>query len=139
VIEQVVAMRLGHKVHFAGFLRGKEVEQMHRMADVYVMPSVSEPFGLTALEAVQYCVPVIVSKTSGVAEVLPHGALKFDFWDTEEAANKIIAVLNDPELAEQLRQSAVRDIRSLTFRAAARKCVEVYQEAISHYKNCARR
>jgi len=131
VVEQVAALGLGSKVHFAGFLRGAEVERAYRMADVYVLPSVSEPFGLTVLEAIQYGVPVILSKTSGVAEVLPAGVLKCDFWDTHDMASKILAVLNHPERAEHLRQRAYEEIRPLTWDAAARKCLEVYREALS--------
>jgi len=129
VIEQVVAMGLGRKVQFTGFIRGKEVEGAYRMADVYVMPSVSEPFGLTALEAIQHGVPVVLSKDSGVAEVLSNGALKCDFWDVDGMADQILALLNHPELAEALRRSGAEEIRALTWDAAAQKCVQVYWEA----------
>jgi glycogen(starch) synthase len=131
VVEQVAALGLGDRIHFAGFLRGKEVERAYRMADVYVLPSVSEPFGLTVLEAIQYGVPVILSKTSGVGEVIPTGVLRCDFWDTHDMASKILAVLKHPELAEHLRQRAYEEIRPLTWDAAARKCLDVYREALS--------
>jgi glycosyltransferase involved in cell wall biosynthesis len=127
-ITQVAALGLGRHIRFTGFLQGAEVEQAYRMADVYVMPSVSEPFGLTALEAIRHGVPVILSKNSGVAEVLPHGALKVDFWDVDRMADQIQAVLNHPELGEALRRSAGSEIRTLTWDAAARKCCEVYAE-----------
>jgi hypothetical protein len=90
------------------------------------MPSVSEPFGLTALEAVQQGLPVILSKTTGVGEILCHGALKVDFWDVGKLAEQIVEVLNNPLLAEQLRASAMNEIRNLTWDAAARKCLSVY-------------
>ena len=88
------AARLGlsRNVFFTGFLRGKDVERMYAMADLYVMPSVSEPFGITPLEAMALDVPVIVSRQSGVSEILSN-ALKVDFWDTEELANKMLAAL----------------------------------------------
>ena len=127
-VEQVAAMGLGHKFFFTGFLRGQAVERAYKMADVYVMPSVSEPFGLTVLEAIQYGVPVILSKSSGIAELLPRGAMKVDFWDTEQMANKIIALLTRPELAEELRRGGLAEIRKLTWDAAARKCIQVYRE-----------
>src|SRR5208282_5530056 len=79
-----------HKVLFTGFLRGNDGEKVFRMADVDVMPSVSEPFGIAPLEAMSHDVPVIISKQSGVSEVLTH-ALKVDFWDINEMANKIVA------------------------------------------------
>lgn len=128
LIDMVVRMGLGRKVVFTGFLRGKEVDRAYRMADVYVMPSVSEPFGLTALEAIRHGVPVILSRNSGVAEVLWNGALKCDFWDVDTMADKILAVLNRPGLAESLRREGAREIRSLTWESAARKCLRVYEE-----------
>jgi glycogen synthase len=111
------------------------------MADVYVLPSVSEPFGLTALEAIQYGVPVILSNTSGVGEVVPTGVLRCDFWDTRDMASKIMAVLTRPELAEHLRRTAYEEIRPLTWDAAARKCLKVYREALSQpeYRSARRR
>ena len=127
VIDQVLAMGLGRKVQFTGFLRGREVDRAYDMADVYVMPSVSEPFGLTALEAIQHGVPVVLSKTSGVAEVLTRGALKCDFWDIDRMADMILAVLAHPQLAETLRAHGAREVRALTWDAAARKCVQVYR------------
>ena len=128
VVEQVAALGLGGHVHFAGFLRGPEVEAVYRMSDLYVMPSVSEPFGLTALEAIRHGVPVIVSKNSGVAEVLSQGALKVDFWDIDRMADGILAVLGRPELGEALRRAAGAEIRGLTWDLAARKCLAVYEE-----------
>jgi glycosyltransferase involved in cell wall biosynthesis len=130
VIELAAAEGIGHKVLFTGFLRGKDVERVFKMADVYVMPSVSEPFGIAPLEAISHDVPVIISKTSGVAEVLQH-ALKVDFWDVEEMANKIIAVLRHPPLSTTLREHADMEVRQLTWDGAASKCREVYEKAIA--------
>ena len=135
VIGQVAAMGLGSKVRFTGFLRGEEVERAYRMADVYVMPSVSEPFGLTALEAVQHGVPVVLSKNSGAAEVLQAGALKCDFWDVDRMADQIIALLSRPELGQALARAAAVEIRRLTWGAAARKCVDIYQEQMEAVAN----
>jgi len=135
VVEQVAAMGLSRFFRFAGFLRGDEVQEAYRQSDVYVMPSVSEPFGLTALEAIQWGVPVILSKNSGVAEVLPHGALKVDFWDVDGMADRIIAILRHPQLAEALARSAAAEIRCLTWDKAARKCVGVYLEHVEALRN----
>ncbi|MEM9882999.1 MAG: glycosyltransferase [Planctomycetota bacterium] len=129
MIEQVAAAGLGPKVVFTGFLRGDDVERVFRMADVYVMPSVSEPFGIAPLEAISHDVPVIMSKQSGVSEVIEH-ALKVDFWDTDEMANKIIAVLRHPPLGATLREQAEVEVRKLTWDGAATKCVEVYGAAL---------
>lgn len=130
IIEMAAAEGIGHKVLFTGFLHGKDVERIFKMADVYVMPSVSEPFGIAPLEAISHDVPVIISKTSGVAEVLTH-ALKVDFWDTHEIANKIIAILRHPPLASTLREHADMEVRRLTWEDAARKCREAYDRAVT--------
>jgi glycosyltransferase involved in cell wall biosynthesis len=131
VVERVAAMGISRWFRFAGFLRGAEVEQAYRAADVYVMPSVSEPFGLTALEAVQWGVPVILSKNSGVAEVLPQGALKVDFWDVNGMADRILALLRRPALAEALCRNASAAARLLTWDEAAKKCLGVYHEQVA--------
>ena len=127
-VEQVTAMGLGSHVRFTGFLRGEDVHQAYRMADVYVMPSVSEPFGLTALEAIQHGVPVVLSRSSGVAEVLPRGALKVDFWDVDQMADKVVALLRRPEVGEALRAHAAQEVRGLTWTRAAQECMKVYGE-----------
>jgi len=129
MIELAAQMGLGHKVLFTGFLRGSDVDRAFKMADCYVMPSVSEPFGIAPLEAMSHDVPVIISKQSGVSEVLTH-VLKVDFWDVDEMANKIIAVLRYPPLRNTLRRNGAMELRHLTWGGAAKKCVEVYDEAI---------
>jgi glycogen(starch) synthase len=129
-IELAAAMGIGHKVLFTGFLRGGDVEKVFKMADLYVMPSVSEPFGIAPLEAMSHDVPVIISKQSGVSEVLTH-ALKVDFWDVNEMANKIIAVLKHPPLAATLRQHASFEVRRLSWNDSARACVNTYEEALT--------
>jgi glycogen(starch) synthase len=94
------------------------------------MPSVSEPFGIAPLEAMSHDVPVIISKQSGVSEVLTH-ALKVDFWDINEMANKIIAVLKHPPLASTLRQHGSFEVRRLSWVDAAKSCQTVYEQAIA--------
>ncbi len=128
-IEMAASMGIGHKVLFTGFLRGGDVEKVFKMADLYVMPSVSEPFGIAPLEAMSHDVPVIISKQSGVSEVVQH-ALKVDFWDINEMANKIIAVLKHPPLASTLRQHGSFEIRRMSWTDAARACAQVYEQAV---------
>jgi glycogen synthase len=130
MVELAAAMGIGHKVLFTGFLRGKDVDRVFQLADCYVMPSVSEPFGLAALEAIHHDVPVILSKTAGAAEVLTH-VLKVDFWDTDEMANKIVAVLRHPPLSQTLRQHGRFELRRLTWGGAAEKCVASYRAALA--------
>lgn len=134
MIELAANMGIGHKVLFTGFLRGKDVERVFQMADCYVMPSVSEPFGIAALEAMHHDVPVIISKTSGAAEVLTH-VLKVDFWDIDEMANKIIAVLRHPPLSQTLRQHGNFELHRLTWDGAAERCVKSYENAVTAKTN----
>jgi glycosyltransferase involved in cell wall biosynthesis len=128
MIELANSMGIGRQVLFTGFLKGPDVERIFRMADCYVMPSVSEPFGIAALEAISHDVPVILSKTSGASEVLRH-VLKVDFWDTDDMANKILAVLRYPPLATTLREHGTLELRRLTWDDAAAACSRVYAHA----------
>ena len=127
-IEMAATLGIGHKVLFTGFLRGPDVEKVFKMADLYVMPSVSEPFGIAPLEAMSHDVPVIISKQSGVSEVLTH-ALKVDFWDINEMANKIIAVLKHPPLASMLREHGNFEVKRLQWVDSARQCLQIYGQA----------
>lgn len=128
---------LGVEEHFQfpGFLKGKQVEEAFSIADVYVMPSVSEPFGISALEAMAYNKPVIISRQSGVAEVLRH-ALKVDFWDTELLASKIVSMISYPELRESIVGMAREEVKRLHWDAAAQKTVEAYRAAIEQTPVC---
>jgi glycosyltransferase involved in cell wall biosynthesis len=125
IIEMAAAMGIGHKVLFTGFLQGEDVQKVFEMADLYVMPSVSEPFGIAPLEALNNDVPVLISKQSGVAEVLTH-VLKVDFWDVREMANKILAVLRYPPLHMTLREHGNFEVRKLTWEDSATKCAGIY-------------
>ncbi|MHC4069401.1 MAG: glycosyltransferase family 4 protein, partial [Planctomycetota bacterium] len=128
-VEMAAGLGIGNKVLFTGFLRGEDVQKIYKMADLYVMPSVSEPFGIAPLEALDNDVPVIISKQSGVSEVLTH-ALKVDFWDVNEIANKIVAVLKYPPLEATLRSHGNFEVRKLRWRQSAQKCLHIYEEAL---------
>jgi glycogen(starch) synthase len=128
-VEMAAELGIGHKVLFTGFLHGEDVQKIYKMADLYVMPSVSEPFGIAPLEALDNDVPVIISKQSGVSEVLMH-ALKVDFWDVDEIANKVIAVLKYPPLQAMLRNHGNFEIRKLRWKDSAQKCARIYEEAL---------
>ena len=117
------------RVVFPGYVSGERKRAFFALADLYVMPSVSEPFGIAPLEAMSHDVPVIISKQSGVSEVLTH-ALKVDFWDINEMANKIIAVLRHPPLARTLQQHGSFEVQRMSWQDAARSCVGVYQQAL---------
>ncbi len=120
VIERVAELKLSSRFHFTGFLKGENVDKIWSTSSVYVMPSVSEPFGITPLEAIQAGVPVIVSNQSGVSEVMPH-AIKVDFWNTDELANAICNVLAYDSLSSTLQKNAQEVIKKITWDKAARK------------------
>ncbi len=130
LIESGAFRGLGGYFHFTGFLNKEKVNELLSMTDVYCMPSVSEPFGLSALEAAQFGIPAVISKQSGVAEVLK-GALKADFWDVELMAKHINDLLTDEELRQRVVEQAKQDITASTWDAAARKVVAIYGELLS--------
>ena len=117
-------------VTFTGFLRGDDVARVFKMADLYVMPSVSEPFGIAPLEAISHDVPVIISKQSGVSEILTH-ALKVDFWDTNDMADKILAVLRHDPLQKTLRQHGQIEVQKLSWLDSAKELGDIYQQVAS--------
>ncbi|MFO8016317.1 MAG: glycosyltransferase family 4 protein [Candidatus Woesearchaeota archaeon] len=125
VVQKAADMGIADKVLFTGFLKGADVDRAFQMADLYVMPSVSEPFGITPLESLRNNVPVIVSNQSGISEVL-RNALKVDFWDIDETANKIISVLRYSELHDELRDNGSEEIKRFNWGHPARKCIRVY-------------
>lgn len=112
---------------FTGFYTGEELSEFLSVSDVFVMPSVSEPFGVTPLESMSSGTPVIVSKQSGVSEVVTH-ALKVDFWDTDEMANQILAVLKHPVLKHTLSHEGLKQVDGLTWDKAAKKMKHLYQQ-----------
>ncbi len=114
---------------FPGFLRGEEFEEVFSIANLYVMPSVSEPFGISALEAISFDTPVIISRQSGVSEVLDH-ALKVDFWDVDRMSDLMINALLHEELREDMVSMAREEIKKLRWDAAALKTIEVYRKVV---------
>ncbi len=115
---------------FTGFLRGEELSRLYGSADLFVMPSVSEPFGLTALEALQHGTPALISKQSGVSEILRH-CLKVDFWDTEEMAAKILSVVKYKELRGCLSAHGRAEATRFSWGDSAEKCMRVYHQLVS--------
>ena len=130
MIRRVAALGIGTRFHFAGFLQGSEVDRMYRMSDVYVMPSVSEPFGITPLEAMRNGVPVIISKQSGVAEVLKY-ALKVDFWDVDAMADAIYGLLNYDALQHFFQEYGQEEVTTLKWDAAALRIRDIYQRLLT--------
>ncbi len=129
IIDEAARLNISDQVLFTGFLREKELARLYRCADLVVMPSVSEPFGIVPLEALLNNTPVLISKQSGVAEVV-RNALKTDFWDTDEMTNKIIAVLDHPALRETLSNEGNRDARYQVWRKVASRCMMIYTKLV---------
>ena len=127
IIEKSAELGISRNVLFTGFLKGEELEKAYRMASLYVMPSVSEPFGITALEAIQSGTPILISRQSGVSEVIAH-ALKADFWDVNDLANKILAVLRYRALPAVMREPASQEITKFNWDSPAQKCMDIYRE-----------
>lgn len=131
LINEVAALGIGDKVFFTGFLRGDELKRLYKSADLCVFPSISEPFGLTTLESLINGTPVLVSKQSGVSEILSH-TLKADFWDVDDIVDKILAVLQYGPLMESLSKNGNREANGITWKKAAEKCIAVYKRMMSH-------
>ncbi|MCL5261110.1 MAG: glycosyltransferase [Gammaproteobacteria bacterium] len=127
MIEKVAELRIGTNVHFTGFLANEQVKQMFALADVYVMPSVSEPFGLSCLEALVHQVPVVISKQSGVAEVLKN-VLVADFWDVDDMAAKVLAMLEYKVLHKTSLNQSYAEVAHLTWSKTAEAILRVYNQ-----------
>ena len=129
-IRQVARLGISDRFHFTGFLRGQEVQEMFALSDVYIMPSVSEPFGISPLEAMRSNVPSIISYQSGAAEVLKY-ALKVDFWDVDAMADDIYALLSYPALADFATKQGFDEVNELKWNGATAKLKEVYESILN--------
>lgn len=129
LIEYGAFKDVGDRLHFTGFLNKEKVNKLLSMTDVYCMPSVSEPFGLSAIEAAQYGIPAVISKQSGVAEVLTR-ARKADFWDVNLMAQHIVDLLTDPEARQEAIEYSLQDQSNCTWEAASEKILTLYREQL---------
>lgn len=127
MVERVAELGMGTRFHFTGFLKGQDVDDMYAISDVYVMPSVSEPFGIAPLEAVRHNTPVIISKQSGVAEVL-RNAIKIDFWDVDAMADAIFGLLHYESIARMFKELGSEELKNLKWEHVAAKLVTVYKK-----------
>ncbi len=130
LIEQSAELGIGRNVLFADFQRGKNWRDAFAIGDLFVMPSISEPFGLTPLEAIGYGTPALISKQAGVGEVL-HNCLKVDYWDIDEMANQIVAVVRDEALANELWHNAYQEYQKLSWQDTGRKIRAVYDKHLT--------
>ena len=133
MMRRAASLKITDRFHFTGFLKGAYVFSMLDMSDVYIMPSVSEPFGISPLEAMQSNVPVIISKQSGVAEILTH-AVKTDFWDIDAMADAIYGILNYPALAKMIIRNGKDEVIRLKWDNSARHVKDIYYRVIGNNK-----
>jgi glycosyltransferase involved in cell wall biosynthesis len=133
MMRRAAALKITDRFHFTGFLRGSDVFTMLDMSDVYIMPSVSEPFGISPLEAMQSNVPVIISKQSGVAEILTH-AVKTDFWDIDAMADAIYGILTYPALSNMFIKNGKEEVIRLKWDNSARHVRDIYYRVIENNK-----
>lgn len=134
MMRRAAALKITDRFHFTGFLRGKDVFKMLTLSDVYIMPSVSEPFGISPLEAMQSNVPVIISKQSGVSEILTH-AVKTDFWDIDAMADAIYGILNYPALSQMFIKNGKEEVVRFKWDNSARHVRDIYYRVIRQHKN----
>jgi len=125
MIKRVAELGISNRFHFTGFLQGVEVDKMFALSDVYVMPSVSEPFGISPLEAISSNVPVVISKQSGVSEIL-HYALKVDFWDIDALSDSIYGLLHYEGLSKMFITMGKAEVDALKWDYAAAKVMDIY-------------
>lgn len=118
---------ISDRFHFIGFLRGKEVYEMYKNSDVFIMPSVSEPFGIAPLEAMQMGVPSIISKQSGCAEILSN-VIKVDYWDVNEMANAIYSIITYPAMFHQLQECGLDEVGQIVWKKAGTKVINIYKK-----------
>ena len=120
---------IADRFHFPGFQKGRQVYEMLAASDVYIMPSVSEPFGISPLEAMQMGVPSIISKQSGCAEILTN-VIKTDYWDIDAMADAIHAIISYPALYKQLREDGLAEVNRITWDKAGKKVIDIYNKVL---------
>ncbi|MCI5619005.1 MAG: glycosyltransferase [Rikenellaceae bacterium] len=128
-IKHVARLGISDRFHFTGFLRGMDVQKMFALSDVYIMPSVSEPFGISPLEAMRTSVPSVISKQSGAAEILDY-AFKVDFWDVDALADDIYALLQYPALSRFAASRGFDEVNALKWNGATAKLKAVYESLV---------
>lgn len=131
LIELAASLGIADNVIFTGFIRGQKLRDIYAVSDIFVMSSISEPFGLTALEAAHHGDALILTKQSGVSEVI-WSALTYDFWDEEKLANEILAIANNPALRKSLQQNVSHEYNQISWNQVAKKCLRVYNSIMKH-------
>ena len=133
LIELAANLGISKNVIFTGFIRGKKLRDIYSISDIFVMSSVSEPFGLTALEAAHHGDALILTKQSGVSEII-WSAMTYDFWDREKLADEILAIVENPALKQSLQDNVREEYRKISWDKVAKKCLRIYNKTIKHKK-----
>lgn len=131
LIEMAADLGISKNIIFTGFIRGKKLRDIYSISDIFVMSSISEPFGLTALEAAHHGDVLILTKQSGVSEII-WSALKYDFWDEKKLADEILAVANNPVLKDTLKNNVLQEYHKISWNQVAKKCLKIYNKAMKH-------
>lgn len=131
LVEQAASLGISKNVLFTGFIRGKKLRDVYAVSDIFVMSSVSEPFGLTALEAARHGDALILTNQSGVSEVI-WSAMKYDYWDEMKLADEILAIASSPALGKSLRANASEEYQKMSWDQVAKKCMKIYNKSIKH-------
>ncbi|MBR2710492.1 glycosyltransferase family 4 protein [Candidatus Saccharibacteria bacterium] len=131
LISLAADLGIAKNVIFTGFIRGKRLRDIYSISDIFVMSSISEPFGLTALEAAHHGDALILTKQSGVSEVI-WSAMTYDFWDQEKLANEIVAIAKNDALRDSLQQNVKNEYRKISWKQVAKKCMKIYNNTIKH-------
>ena len=135
LVEMSAKYGISKNVIFTGFVRGKQLRDIYQVSDIFVMSSISEPFGLTALEAAHHGDVLILTKQSGVAEVI-RSSMEYDFWDVEKLADEIIAISKSPALRNTLKEGVAREYNKFSWSDVAEKVKNVYNEVEKHKEFC---
>ena len=134
MVTHTAQLGISDRFHFTGFLKGEDVFEMFKMSDIYIMPSVSEPFGISPLEAMHSNVPVIISKQSGVSEILTH-AIKVDFWDVNATADAIHAIISYPAMSKMFKKLGREEVDNLQWKNSASKVRDIYYRVLGRKNN----
>ena len=131
LIALAAELGIAKNVIFTGFIRGKKLRDIYSISDIFVMSSISEPFGLTALEAAHHQDALVLTKQSGVSEII-WSALTYDFWDEKKLADEILAIANNPSLKQSLQENVKNEYHKISWQQVAKKCMKIYNKNVKH-------
>ena len=134
LIASAAELGISKNIIFTGFIRGKKLRDIYAISDIFVMSSISEPFGLTALEAAHHGDALILTKQSGVSEII-WSAMTYDFWDEKKLADEIVSIAENPALKKELQENVKNEYHKISWNEVAKKCLKTYNKTIKHKRN----